>query len=68
MEYKSYKFKVQYKTFCSGQKEVKFESHNELEQFLGETILILESAIVYQKIKGTWEIIRVIESKINYGL
>ena len=65
---KKNKYKVQYKTLCAAQKEVKFDTYDGLTMFIADTIMVVDQLIVYQKIKGTWELIRVIDSKNCYAL
>ncbi len=65
---KSYKYKVVYKIWGSmtGQKEVKMDTYEELEVFLGSIIMIAQTIYVYQKVKGQWETIRFCECNIVY--
>ena len=64
--YKNYRYKVAYKTFglVGSPKEVKMDTYEELEGFLGSIVMIAESVDVYRKVKGVWEMIRHIEGRI----
>lgn len=66
MKYKNYRYKVEYNTPSSFKKEAKFEVYDDLESFLGSIVLVISTAVVYKKIKGHWEEMRKIESRIVY--
>ena len=62
----NYKYKVAYRTWglVGSPKEVKMDTYEELEGFLGSIVMIAESVDVYRKVKGVWEMIRHIEGRI----
>lgn len=66
--YKSYKYKVEYKVWgaMGAPKEVKMDTYEDLEGFLGSIVMIVQDAYVYQKVKGQWETIRHIEGHMVY--
>lgn len=66
--YKSYKYKVEYhfKGSVGAPQEFKMDTFEELEGFLGSIVMIMESAIVYRKIKGQWQAIRFIKGEFYY--
>lgn len=64
--YKSFKYKVEYRTFSSLKKEAKFDVYEDLETFLGSIVMVINDAVIYQKIKGQWEEVRKIQSRIVY--
>ena len=66
--YKSYKYKVEYhfKGAVGAPQEVKMDTFEELEGFLGSIVMIMESATVYRKIKGQWQAIRFIKGEFYY--
>ena len=66
--YKSYKYKVEYrfKGSVGAPKEAKMDKFEDLEGFLGSIAMIMETATVYRKVKGSWEVIRVIRGEFYF--
>lgn len=60
---KQYKYKIEYRTPGSVLKEIKVNTYDELTRELGDLVMICWDITVYQKVKGRWEVTRVI--KVN---
>ena len=66
----NYKYKIEYDPFANYKgvlKERKFESYEELTKELGKYVRISRNIYLYQKIKGKYEQIQVINTKIHFG-
>ena len=61
---KNYKYKIVYKVYAGRPREIKVETYQDLEKFIGSIMMLVEYAVVHQKINGLWEEIRRLEGHI----